>query len=423
MQNLNHGQRLKIRKMESIHNQKDKSLNQFKLMIYNWNIDDAIKYYNNDSFCYDYCIDEDYKYGCRKQENKCPFEHSKTMTLYNLIHRNSNTQQDYKMAKLLCLYLMNKKIYNENNSQLFMYYGDLLRKTGTTRPDYLKCEKYFVTSLNIDNNNGYAHNNYAILLELKLNSFNKAEYHFKKALEIDPNNAVRNYNFALFLKNRQKKYTESLIYCNKACKLQPNNSRRHELKGEILYLLNNFEESIDETVHALKLNKNDGYMNDDDLNHAKQLIEESIKKYMIEKLKMKYYSNNKEFEGYKLIEWLYDNQLLSIKSAVFSYKISLSMLTKFNNLLSDRGLSSSDKVKFRNAVLSFHKMEPNEFEDDYRKTQLKCNEMAQQVEHLKQENKKLKQVEFLCCLRYLICGIYLISIVFDHPPTFRQWNK
>ena len=206
-----------------------------------------------------------------------------------------------------------------------MLYGWILYKTGTRMQDYLKSQQYYVKSLSIDNTNGSAHNNYAVLLNDKLNNFDKAEYHFKKALAIDQNDAMGNYNFAWFLKNIQSKYNESLICINKACELEPNDSRYHELKGLILFSLNKFEESIDETIHALKLNELDGYM-DEDMDDAKQLIEESINKYMKEELNIQTYINSEEFEGYKLIKWLYDNQLLSTKREIFANEISLSML-------------------------------------------------------------------------------------------------
>ena len=385
-----------LTKMKEEYGYIDEKLNQFKLMIYNWNINDVVEYYNDDSFCYDYCIGlNDGRYGCKKRKNQCPFEHSQTLNLMNLIHGNSE-QQDYKIAKLLCLYLMKKQIHNDNNSMLFLYYGDLLDATGTKIQDILKSEKYYVKSLSIDNDNGSAHNNYAGLLNNKLNNFDKAEYHLEKALEIDPKSAVKNYNFARFLTDRQQKHKESLIYCNKACELLPNASDCHELKGEILHKLNRFEESIDETIHALKLNEDDGYMNEyGNVNDATKLIEVSIEKYMVAELKIKHYFNNDEFEGYKLIKWLYDNQLLSIKSEILLCKMSLSMLKQCNendieNLLAEMKLKTSDKIKFRNAVLNFDKDDSKKTESFY---ELKYNEMIQQVEDLKQENKKLKKVE------------------------------
>ena len=60
------------------------------------------------------------------------------------------------------------------------------------------------------------------------------------------------------------------------------------------------------------------------------------------------------------------------------------------SLLSEMKLKTSDKILFRDAVLNLNK------DDDYKKEQsfyeVKYNEIVQQVEHLKQENTKLKQV-------------------------------
>ena len=189
--------------MKSKFNHSDEILNHFKLIIYNWNINKANKYYNNDMFCNNYCIDWDDKYGCLKQKSKCPFEHSQKMNLSNLIFGNSKQKPDYKMCQCLCLYLMYTKIYNDKNSQLFQYYGYLLYLTGISMQDYLKSEKYLLKSLNIDNNNGNAHNNYALLLNEKLNNYDKAEYHYKQSLKIDP------IQFSPTLRTRQ---TISLVF-------------------------------------------------------------------------------------------------------------------------------------------------------------------------------------------------------------------
>ena len=347
---------------------KDEKLNQFKLMIYNWNIDDAIKYYKNDSFCHDYCIDKNYEYGCDKQANQCPFEHSQTMDLYNLIVGSYNKvekqqQHNCRTARLLCLYLMYKKAYNDKNSMLFMYYGNVMYTIGTTKQDYLKSETSYLRSLKIDNNNGNTHRNYATLLELRLYNFDKAEYHYEKALQLFDPDGTRCYNFAMFLKVRQKKYSKSLIYCNKACQLQPNVSSNHELKGSVLCLLNNFEESIDTTMHALKLNQWDGCMNNNDrTSQAKQLIEQSIEKYIIEQLKGTNYFDHINLEGYKLIEWLYDNQLLSIKRQMFTSNVTMQMLFEcnredFDQLVKEMKLKTSIKIKFRKAFQNFKKQQ------------------------------------------------------------------
>ena len=117
---------------------------------------------------------------------------------------------------------------------------------------------------------------------------------------------------------------------------------------------------------------------------------------------MQYYFNFKEFEGYKLIEWLYDNRLLSIKDEIISCKISLSTLKQCNkndieNLLSEMRSKTCDKIKLRTAILNFiKKMEPNKDEDKKTESfyESKYNEMVQENEDLKQENVKLKQAWF-----------------------------
>ena len=132
----------------------DKILNQFKCIIYNWEIDKVLKYYENDQFCWDYCIggqNINTNYGCNKQEKQCPFKHLQNINLNNIFHE---TQPNYEFAKVLCLYLMYKQIYNDRNALLFMYYGTILKRTGTTAEDYMKSEKYYLKALSIDNNYG-----------------------------------------------------------------------------------------------------------------------------------------------------------------------------------------------------------------------------------------------------------------------------
>ena len=42
----------------------DKTMNLFKLKLYNWNMNCAKRYYKCDKFCLDYCIHKNWKYGC-----------------------------------------------------------------------------------------------------------------------------------------------------------------------------------------------------------------------------------------------------------------------------------------------------------------------------------------------------------------------
>ena len=96
--------------MKEKHGFKDETMNLFKLKLYNWNVNDSIKYYKNDKFCNNYCIATNYKYGCNKKQ--CPFKHS--INLFDLIRGNLETEVDYKQGELLCLYLMYKNVYRVN---------------------------------------------------------------------------------------------------------------------------------------------------------------------------------------------------------------------------------------------------------------------------------------------------------------------
>ena len=244
-------------------------------MIYKWNLNDAMKYYKNDSFCNHYCIDQNWKYGC-KNENKCPFG-THTINLQDLIWPDDNKSTDFKTGKLLCLYSMYKQVYNDKNPMLFKCYADVLQYG---EEDYIKCEKYYLKALSVDNNIANLHNNYGSLLHKKLQNYDRAEYHYKQALKIDPNHAVGNSNFGSFLMDVQKKYDEALKYCEKACKLSPNNSFSHYWKGKALFYLHGFDESVEETLIALKLNERNHNMWESRVKEAIEQMESGLERYI-----------------------------------------------------------------------------------------------------------------------------------------------
>ena len=246
----------------------DQTMNLFKLKIYQWNVHNARKHYRTDQFCNDYCVNKHFApYGCSKraksqatnQHNSkscCPFIHS--LNIVDLIFDNSNCkqEQDYEKAKLLCLYLMYKKNYNNTNAALFNRYGYILKQTANEMSDYLKSEKYYLKALSIDNKYSNAHNNYAALLTNELNNKDKAEYHFKQALKMRPTNVAMMYNFARLLIS-QKKYCQSLKCIENAITLSPNGSQLHYCKGEALFYLNKFEQSLQSYQTALKSDETD----------------------------------------------------------------------------------------------------------------------------------------------------------------------
>ena len=227
--------------------------NLFKLKLYKWNVNDAIKYYKNDKFCNQYCIcKKNNIYGCSKW--LCSYKHSSNLT--DLL----NVKRDYKQVKLLCLYFMYKKVYNDKNAALFLCYAYALMKSGTSTQDYLQSEKYFLKSLSIDQNYGPAHDGYAYLLSYKFHNYDKAEYRYNKSLTINPNDAISQANLAEFLIDKRLKYHEGLSHSEKACKLEPKLSWAHYMKAKSLCKLNRFDESLKQYQFSLKLNQNDGIL-------------------------------------------------------------------------------------------------------------------------------------------------------------------
>ena len=189
----------------------DEKMNLFKLKLYNWNVNDATKYYQNDIFCHKYCICKNYKYGCANKQ--CRYQHS--ISTRDLVFGDAQ-QRNYKHGELLCLYLMYKKVYNDSNPELFNAYGWILYITGKSQQDFLKSEKYYLKALAIDNNYYAAHNNYASLLLNKLQNYDKAQYHFIQSLKIEPNDAISHANFAKFLIETKHQYEAALSHCKKS---------------------------------------------------------------------------------------------------------------------------------------------------------------------------------------------------------------
>ena len=245
---------------------KNETMNLFKLKLYNWNLNDAALYYQNDKFCLDYSINKNYKYGCRQKQ--CLYKHS--INLPQLI--SGNSQPDYKQGELLCLYLMYNNVFNDNNPELFNMYAVILCETGKSQQDYLNSEKYFLKSLAIDNNNPNTHNDYGILLHNKLQNYDKAEYHYNQSLIIDPNDAMGHCNFALFLINERHKYELALSHSEKKCELAPNLSVAYCVKAKSLYKLNRFDLSLKEYQICLKLNEKDPKLGRSNIKDIKEQI-------------------------------------------------------------------------------------------------------------------------------------------------------
>ena len=337
-------------------------MNQFKLMIYDWDVSKVVEFYDKDQFCNEYCINRYYKYGCPKSYFECQSAHS--VDLVEIYFGSDSKQRDLDRYKLLCIYFMFNKLHSNSkekslsnkNPQLFAHYATLLGD-GETMQDHLKAEKFFRRALSIDASLAGIHTNYAKLLSTKLNDSKKAQYHYEQAVKYGPD-AIHNYNMAQFWE-REKEYSQSLFYCEEACRNDPTNASYHEMKGRLLRYLNRFGESIDEIMISWDLcSKNlnsqlDQQAIDTVGKRHKYELELSATKYVQEDLHLRPYLN--ENSGFELMKWLSDNELLSIKDIIFTNKISLDLLKygtkeEFEDLIEEMKLTTTQKLKFRKAA-------------------------------------------------------------------------
>ena len=239
---------------------KNELLNRFKLIIYYWDTDKAIKYYKNDLFCHLYVIcGRNKKYGCRKTDKQCKFEHDDKHSISKLVFSGTNSKNDLLVGKTLCQYLIYTKKYNKN-SELFNKYGRVLDNTGKNEQDWKLSEKYYNKALSIDYSNSSCHVHYASLFEHRFRDNDKAEMKYKRALSIDPDNEAINYNFGIFLKATKKigkkEYKNCLIYFRKVVDLDMKYSGwGYYQLAEVLYELREFEESIAMADKALEMHK------------------------------------------------------------------------------------------------------------------------------------------------------------------------
>ena len=254
----------------------DHLMNKFKLILYNGNVNDAIKFYKSDRFCHLYCIDgTSAKYGCninQKDEKNCELDHS--FDLRDLIFNQFN----YSFAKILCLYLIYLNKFN-NNSKLFSNYATVLfHDDQKDNSVVLQSEKNYLKAIELDDKNHIAHCNYALLLETKLNKNDKAEYHYKKSLDLNPYDSIKNYNFGCFLYSKQRKYQQSLQYLTKACDLDKRDCLAHYMKAKALLKLQRLNECKNEFEITLKLNKKNQQLTEKQVNSINGQIHKLGKK-------------------------------------------------------------------------------------------------------------------------------------------------
>jgi tetratricopeptide (TPR) repeat protein len=107
-------------------------------------------------------------------------------------------------------------------------------------------EKYYVATLEIDPRDAEAHNNYAILLEDKLNNITDAKEHFEIALDINPNYSKAHFNYAILLVDKLNDITKAKKHYEIALKINPNYIEAHINYGNLLW------DKLDDVQNAKK---------------------------------------------------------------------------------------------------------------------------------------------------------------------------
>ena len=238
-------QRSLMKKMKCVHHLNDETLNTLKLAIYDWNLDDTVKYYQCDKFCIDYFLSQN-----PKQESNCPCKREHKYNFYEIWNKHS--LEGYELIKCITQYILytNKR---PNCSNLYSCYGHILRRMIKTKQDGLECEKYFLKAISLNEKNCDAHSGYGMLLEREafhMYDFEKAMKHYELAcgVENDPNAASFCENYAKSLwRHAQTKddHKKVLFYAQKAIKINPNLDSSYLGAALALYRMQKYQQSIE----------------------------------------------------------------------------------------------------------------------------------------------------------------------------------
>ena len=319
----------------------DDILNQFKLLIYDWDVGKAIKYYENDEFCVDYCFSR-----CGKRQNTCKAKHSLLAGRFVLGNQN---EKNLGKGKMLSLYAMYKKIHVDKTN-IYNFYCTAVRHTENSLESYLKAEKFMLKALSINPNNGALHNNYALLLRNELKNFDKAEKHYKIALQINPNHGIWLYNFGAFLLQDRHKIDQSLIYLEKGCSIQLKNSQAHYWWGLGLFEAKQYSKCIETLMLCLDLNRQDNKLGKKTIRRCKEIIRDAVNGYISTQEQL-----NVAYPGFRTIEWMYKNRLLSLKGELLQFEVSKETLEycseqDIKQLINEMKLTTANRIKFRTAI-------------------------------------------------------------------------
>ncbi len=151
------------------------------------------------------------------------------------------------------------------SAQVHAYIGEIYNK----EENYIKSDKYFRESINLDSTNLTTLNNYAYFLTLREEKLDLAEKLSRKAVDGDPVNYAFLDTYAWVMYN-MKDYQTALIFIEKAyINNGSENSEILEHYGDILIKSENVAEAVEKWKRAIELGGN------------KKIIEEKINKTRI----------------------------------------------------------------------------------------------------------------------------------------------
>ena len=267
MSQFNNEQLKLIKEMKSVHNLKDRTLNIFKLMIYQWDINKAVKYYHNDEFCIDHFLDQCKRIppnnnsdildtiatdGIDSDMNDgkdiCKYKHK--YNFYSLWNVDYNSQ----LSKLICEYLFYRGNY-QYNANLYCFYGHLLRMRIKTEKEARQVEQLYIKAISLNPKFADAHSGYAFLLQ---KSGYQGVYDLEKAykhceiscsIESDPNVHIFCINYCNVLLNApnidNSILEKALFYAEKGLKYKENNRSLLGRAGEILFDMKKYSQCIE----------------------------------------------------------------------------------------------------------------------------------------------------------------------------------
>ena len=235
-------QQLLIKKMNSVHHLADRTLNALKLIIYDWDINKAVKYYKQDDFCIDYFLDE-----CKN--DICPFNLNHKYHFY----KQWNNQSRFEFLETMCQYLLytNKRPKCAN---LYCFYGHITRFLFevSNSDEFLqkKCEEYYLKAISLNPKCCDAHSGYGMLLQF-VDNLEKSYYHLEMScsIETDPNISIfcQNYGGVLWSTAQTKEdYEKVIVYAKKAIKFAMKQLYRPlNLVGIAMFKLKKWKECVE----------------------------------------------------------------------------------------------------------------------------------------------------------------------------------